>query len=65
MIARTSVQFVASGGLRINFKSHLKVYPTSVAEWNRIGIDKRSDDQRPVWPPHDDGRTPDGARHES
>ncbi|KAH3701084.1 hypothetical protein DPMN_076068 [Dreissena polymorpha] len=46
MIARKPGQFVASGGVRINFKSHLKFYPTSGPGRNRVEIETRSDDQR-------------------
>ncbi|KAH3710087.1 hypothetical protein DPMN_069553 [Dreissena polymorpha] len=46
MIARKSGQFVASGGVRINFKSHLKFYPTSGPERNRVEIETKLDDQR-------------------
>ncbi|KAH3833981.1 hypothetical protein DPMN_107299 [Dreissena polymorpha] len=46
MIARKPAQFVASGDVRINFKSHLKFYPTSGPGRNRVEIETRSDDQR-------------------
>ncbi|KAH3801673.1 hypothetical protein DPMN_155331 [Dreissena polymorpha] len=46
MIARKPDQFVASGGVRINFKSHLKFYSTSGPGRNRVEIETRSDDQR-------------------
>ncbi|KAH3875872.1 hypothetical protein DPMN_039153 [Dreissena polymorpha] len=46
MIARKPGQFVASSGVRINFKSHLKFDPTSGPGRNRDEIETRSDDQR-------------------
>ncbi|KAH3826955.1 hypothetical protein DPMN_128883 [Dreissena polymorpha] len=46
MIARKPGQFVASGGVRINFKSHLKFNPTSGPGRNRVEIETRSDVQR-------------------
>ncbi|KAH3848426.1 hypothetical protein DPMN_090789 [Dreissena polymorpha] len=39
VIARKPAQYVASGGVRINFKSHLKFYPTS-------GPGRRQHDER-------------------
>ncbi|KAH3893740.1 hypothetical protein DPMN_017890 [Dreissena polymorpha] len=46
MIARKPGQFVASGGVRINFKSHLKFYLTLGPGRNQVEIETRSDDQR-------------------
>ncbi|KAH3772180.1 hypothetical protein DPMN_173517 [Dreissena polymorpha] len=46
MISRKPGQFVASGGVRINFDSHLKFYQTSGPGRNRVGIETRPDDQR-------------------
>ncbi|KAH3835152.1 hypothetical protein DPMN_108498 [Dreissena polymorpha] len=46
IIDRKPGQFVASGGVRINYKSHLKIYQTSGPGRNRVEIETRSDDQR-------------------
>ncbi|KAH3713630.1 hypothetical protein DPMN_073427 [Dreissena polymorpha] len=72
MITQKPGQFVRSGGVRINFKSHLKFYPTPAWE----GIELRSKQDRTInprvspdigfieqaytsaRPPHDVGRTP-------
>ncbi|KAH3890876.1 hypothetical protein DPMN_014965, partial [Dreissena polymorpha] len=50
MIARSPGYFVASGCVRMNFKSHLKFYPRSGMGKNQVEIEKRSDDQRTVIP---------------
>ncbi|KAH3782860.1 hypothetical protein DPMN_160780 [Dreissena polymorpha] len=46
MIAGKPDQFVALGCFKINFKSHLKCYPTSGPGRNRVEIETRSDDKR-------------------
>ena len=48
MIAWAPGHCVASGGVLINFKSHLKFYPSLGPGRNRVEIETRSDTQRTV-----------------
>ena len=57
MIHRSSGHFGASGGGRRNFKSYLKQIPTSGPFRNRVGIELKSDDHRPVIERHRGHRT--------
>ncbi|KAH3710651.1 hypothetical protein DPMN_070141 [Dreissena polymorpha] len=57
MISQKPAQFVASGGVQINLKSHLKFYPTSGPGMNRVEIETRSDNQRTEGDARDDART--------